>query len=216
MDKKRLLILVIVLAAIVGLLVYLGIGHKSGGTTRINVPGVGTKDVTPTAKLGVRTAEGQPKVDLATYRLKVSGLVGKTLSITFDQLKAMPSVERYVVLPCVEGWSDRGVWKGVKLSDVLARAGVKDTARTVVFKSPGGYSTSLTTADAKAADPILAYGVNGVRLPDEQGYPLRLVVPHKLGYKWIKWVDEIELIKGTYEGYWESRGYSNSGDAGGR
>ena len=216
MDKKRLLILVIVLAAIVGLLVYLGIGHKSGGTTRINVPGVGTKDVTPTAKLGVRTAEGQPKVDLATYRLKVSGLVGKTLSITFDQLKAMPSVERYVVLPCVEGWSDRGVWKGVKLSDVLARAGVKDTARTVVFKSPGGYSTSLTTADAKAADPILAYGVNGGRLPDEQGYPLRLVVPHKLGYKWIKWVDEIELIKGTYEGYWESRGYSNSGDAGGR
>lgn len=216
MDKKRLLILVIVLAAIVGLLVYLGIGHKSGGTTRINVPGVGTKDVTPTAKLGVRTAEGQPKVDLATYRLKVSGLVGKTLSITFDQLKAMPSVERYVVLPCVEGWSDRGVWKGVKLSDVLARAGVKDTARTVVFKSPGGYSTSLTTTDAKAADPILAYGVNGVRLPDEQGYPLRLVVPHKLGYKWIKWVDEIELIKGTYEGYWESRGYSNSGDAGGR
>jgi DMSO/TMAO reductase YedYZ molybdopterin-dependent catalytic subunit len=216
MDKKRFIIAAIVVLVVVGLLIYTGTRPRSGGTTRINVPGVGTKDVTPTAKLGVRTAEGQPKVDLATYRLKVSGLVGSPLSLTFDQVKALPSVERYVVLPCVEGWSDRGVWKGVKLSDVLSRAGVKDSARTVVFKSPGGYTTSLTTADVKAADPVLAYGVNGVRLPDEQGYPLRLVVPHKLGYKWIKWVDEIDLIKGTYEGYWESRGYSNSGDAGGR
>jgi DMSO/TMAO reductase YedYZ molybdopterin-dependent catalytic subunit len=116
----------------------------------------------------------------------------------------------------VEGWSDRGIWKGVKLTDVLSRAGVQGSARTVVFKSPGGYTTSLTTADVKKVDPILAYGVNGVRLPDEQGYPVRLVVPHKLGYKWIKWVTEIDLIKGSYSGYWESQGYSNSGDAGGR
>jgi DMSO/TMAO reductase YedYZ molybdopterin-dependent catalytic subunit len=63
---------------------------------------------------------------------------------------------------------------------------------------------------------MLAYGVNGDRLPDEQGYPLRLVVPNRLGYKWIKWVVEIDLIKGSYQGYWESRGYSNDADATGR
>jgi DMSO/TMAO reductase YedYZ molybdopterin-dependent catalytic subunit len=216
MDKKRLIILVIVLAAIVGLLVYVGTRGKTSGTTKVTVTGVGTKAVTPTAQLHVRTAEGQPKIDLGTYRLKVTGLVGNPLSLTFDEVKALPSVERYVVLPCVEGWSDRGIWKGVKLTDVLSRAGVQGSARTVVFKSPGGYTTSLTTADVKKVDPILAYGVNGVRLPDEQGYPVRLVVPHKLGYKWIKWVTEIDLIKGSYSGYWESQGYSNSGDAGGR
>ena len=201
---------------VVGLLTYAATRGRPAGTTKINVPGVGTKAVTPTAKLHVRTAEGEPKIDLASYRLKVSGLVEIPLSLSFDDVKSMPSVERYVTLPCVEGWSDEGIWKGVRLADVLKKAGVRDSARTVVFKSPGGYTTLLTTADVTATDPVLAYGVNGGRLPDQQGYPLRLVVPHKLGYKWIKWVTEIDLIKGSYEGYWESRGYSNSADATGR
>ena len=217
MDRKRIIVTAVVVVLLLGLLVFTATRVRSSGTTKVSVPGVGTKAVTPTARLQVRTAEGQPKVDLASYRLKVSGLVSSTLSLTFDQVKAMPSVERYVTLPCVEGWSDEGIWKGVRLADVLQKAGVKDSARTVVFKSPGGdYTTSLTTADVKKADPVLAYGVNGGRLPDAQGYPLRLVVPHKLGYKWIKWVTEIDLIKGSYEGYWESRGYYNSADATGR
>ena len=74
----------------------------------------------------------------------------------------------------------------------------------------------MTMADVKAVDPLLAYGVNGDRLPDSQGYPLRLVVPNKLGYKWIKWVVDIKLIQGSYEGYWESREYSNSAELKGR
>ena len=89
-------------------------------------------------------------------------------------------------------------------------------ADNVVFSSPGGYTTSLTIADIEESDPLLAYEVNGEILPKNQGYPVRLVVPDKLGYKWIKWVTGIEVIAGEYKGYWESRGYSNEADARGR
>jgi DMSO/TMAO reductase YedYZ molybdopterin-dependent catalytic subunit len=216
MSKWRYVLAAIVVAAVVAaVFLYVGVRNNSAPTEKITV-GETTYKVTPTAKLGVRTAEGQPAIDLTAYRLKVKGLVKSPLSLSFDDIKAMPAVERFVKLPCVEGWTDRAVWKGPRLSDVLKKAGVKDGANTVVFKSPGGYTTSLTVADVMATDPMLAYGVNGDRLPDEQGYPLRLVVPNRLGYKWIKWVVEIDLIKGSYQGYWESRGYSNDADATGR
>jgi DMSO/TMAO reductase YedYZ molybdopterin-dependent catalytic subunit len=183
---------------------------------QVRLPTGGKVSVTPTDKLHVETAEGQPTIDLSTYRLSVEGLVDNKLSLSFDEIKALPAQERFVKLPCVEGWTDSATWKGPRLADLLERAGVQKKAKTVVFDSPGGYSTSLTLVDVKATDPLLAYDVNGARLPDEQGYPLRLVVPNKLGYKWIKWVVTIKLIEGDYQGYWESRGYSNSADATGR
>jgi DMSO/TMAO reductase YedYZ molybdopterin-dependent catalytic subunit len=216
MDTKRLVIAVAVAVVLLGLaFLYFGVINKTPKET-IELPGGKEATVTPTSKMRVRTAEGQPTIDVDKFHLSVGGLVDKELSLTFAEIQAMPVEERYVRLPCVEGWSEDGVWRGVRLSDVLERAGVSKDARTVVFSSPGGYTTSLTVADVKKTDPILAYGVNGEKLPDGQGYPLRLVVPNKLGYKWIKWVDSIELIKGDYEGYWESRGYSNTADATGR
>jgi DMSO/TMAO reductase YedYZ molybdopterin-dependent catalytic subunit len=70
----------------------------------------------------------------------------------------------------------------------------------------------LTLDDVSEAVPLLAYRVNGDMLPADQGFPLRLVVPGKLGYKWIKWVTDINVLSGQYKGYWESRGYSNQAD----
>lgn len=214
-KATRYLALILLVVLVVGVALFFSLRNRTPKTT-FSLPGGKKVEVTPTDKLRVETAEGQPKIDLSTYRLKVEGLVNNTLSLSFDDLKGLPAEERYVKLPCVEGWTDAGVWKGPRLSTVLQRAGVKKSAQTVVFASPGGYTTSLTLADVKAVDPLLAYGVNGDRLPDSQGYPLRLVVPDKLGYKWIKWVVDIKLIEGSYEGYWESRGYSNSAGAKGR
>ena len=82
-------------------------------------------------------------------------------------------------------------------------------AETVVFSSPGGYTTSLTLAEIEETDPLLCYGVNGEPLTVDHGFPLRLVVPGRYGYKWIKWVVDIEVISGEYEGYWEDYGYPN-------
>lgn len=207
--------MVIAAALVVGAVIYFSLG-TGAPKARVKLPGGKIVEVTPTDKMNVRTAEGQPDIDLRTYRLKVEGLVDKPLVLSFEDVKSLAAEERFVKLPCVEGWTQAGVWKGPRLQTVLDRAGVQKGARTVVFTSPGGYSTSLTLSDVKKNDPLLAYGVNDGRLPDEQGYPLRLVVPNKLGYKWIKWVTGIKLIKGTYEGYWESRGYSNDADATGR
>lgn len=175
-SARKLLIAVLLMVSVLALA---GCGQST--QTKATVPGGGTKVVTPTSQLHVETAEGQPSINISTYRLKVSGLVDHPLSLTFDQIKALPAQERFVKLPCVEGWTDSAVWNGPRLAAVLKQAGVKSGAGTVVFKSPGGYSTSLTVADVTATDPMLAYGVNGTKLPDEQGYPLRLVVPNRLG-----------------------------------
>jgi DMSO/TMAO reductase YedYZ molybdopterin-dependent catalytic subunit len=212
----RYLAAILLVALVVGVILFVSLRTGTAKKTTTTVPGGKKVEVTPTDKLRVETAEGQPSIDLSTYRLSVEGLVDNKLSLSFDEIKALPAQERFVKLPCVEGWTDAATWKGPRLADLLERAGVQKKARTVVFDSPGGYSTSLTLDDVKATDPLLAYDVNGARLPDEQGYPLRLVVPNKLGYKWIKWVVAIKLIEGDYKGYWESRGYSNSADATGR
>ncbi len=173
----------------------------------------GTAEVTPTDEMRVRTAEPDPVIDPDTFILTVSGLVEEPVSYSFDDILSMPAEEKLVDLPCVEGWTESALWKGVRLAPLLERAGMLDGADNVVFSSPGGYTTSLTLADIAETDPLLAYGANGEMLPHEQGFPLRLVVPDRLGYKWIKWVTAIEVISGEYEGYWESRGYSNEADA---
>ncbi|MBU1671679.1 MAG: molybdopterin-dependent oxidoreductase [Actinobacteria bacterium] len=206
---------VVIAVLLTALFVYVGLTMRTPGE-KARLSSGREVTVTPVDKMRVRTAEGQPEVDVEKYRLTVGGLVENELSLSFEDIQAMPVEERYVRLPCVEGWSEDAIWKGVRLSDLLERAGVDEGARTVVFSSPNEYTTSLTVADVEKTDPILAYQVNGERLPDAQGYPLRLVVPNKLGYKWVKWVDSIELISGDYEGYWESRGYSNDADATGR
>lgn len=184
--------------------------------TQLELPEGGTVEVTPSEDMRVRTAESDPVIDPASFTLSVSGMVNNPLSLSFEDITSMQAEERLVDLPCVEGWTETALWKGIRLAPLLERAGVLEGADNVVFLSPGGYTTSLTLADIAQTDPILAYGANGEMLPHEQGFPLRLVVPDRLGYKWIKWVAAIEVISGEYEGYWESRGYSNEADASGR
>jgi DMSO/TMAO reductase YedYZ molybdopterin-dependent catalytic subunit len=208
---KTVLVIVVIAAILTGIVLFVVMGGEPA-KEEVEVAGGQSAEVTPTESMRVRTAEGEPEIDLETYRLNVTGLVEKEISLSFDQLKAMEADERLVELPCVEGWSEEAFWKGPRLSRVLEVSGIRDGVETVVFSSPGGYTTSLTMADIREVDPLLAYEVNGERLPDEQGYPLRMVVPDRLGYKWIKWVDGIELVAGDYEGYWESRGYSNQAE----
>jgi DMSO/TMAO reductase YedYZ molybdopterin-dependent catalytic subunit len=169
-------------------------------------------EVTPLEDMRVRTAEEDPVIDVDTYQLTVTGLVENPITLTFEDILAMDAEERLIDLPCVEGWTETATWKGPRLSVLLDMAGLLEEADNVVFISPGGYTTSLTPEDIEETDPLLAYEANGETLPHEQGYPLRLVVPDRLGYKWIKWVTGIEVISGEYEGFWESRGYPNEAE----
>jgi len=105
------------------------------------------------------------------------------------------------------------LWKGVLLQDIMGKAGIQSGANTVIFHSVDGYTTSLPLETIISGQLILAYGANGLTLPVEMGYPFIFVAENKQGYKWARWVSEIELSDDpSYQGYWEERGYPNSGE----
>lgn len=159
---------------------------------------------------------GPQKVDPKTYRLKIEGLVQKPLSLTYKQILDMPSVKEVVDMPCVEGWSETLLYQGVRLRELLALAGPKPRATWVMFHSAEGYSTGLPLKFLQGDKVLLGYKINGLSLDATRGWPLQLVAPGKLGYKWAKWVVRLELTADPMRGYWEKRGYDNKADAVGR
>jgi len=157
---------------------------------------------------------GPQEVDADSYRLSVSGLVQNQSEYTYDQVIGDHDLYKKVVtLDCVEGWSVKILWEGVLIKDLLNEAELLPNAKVVIFHAYDGYTTSLPIDYIFDNDIIMAYKMNDVVLPAERGFPFQLVAESKWGYKWIKWITEIEVSDDTnYEGYWESRGFSNGGD----
>ncbi len=157
--------------------------------------------------------DGPQNVDIAAYRLKIDGLVEKPLDFQYDELLENTKYTKVVKLNCVEGWSVDILWEGILLKDLLEQVNVDSAANTVIFYAVDGYTTSLPLQDILDKDMILAYKMNGIVLPPERGFPFQLVAEDKLGYKWAKWINRIELSSDEdYLGYWEQRGYSNEAD----
>jgi DMSO/TMAO reductase YedYZ molybdopterin-dependent catalytic subunit len=157
---------------------------------------------------------GAQYIDPVTYRLKVTGLAAQPLSYAYDEvIGKYQGYKKLVALDCVEGWSVKLLWEGLLVKDLLNEAGVLPAASTIIFHSYDGYTTSLPLKYVLDNNILLAYKMNGVTIPPERGFPFQLVAEQKWGYKWIKWVTEIELSDDVnYKGYWEKAGYSN--DAG--
>lgn len=168
--------------------------------------------LTPIEDFNVVSIEGTPEIDMDKYELSIEGLVENPFALRYSDLLSYLSKTKIVMLRCVEGWSGVGEWTGIPLRDILKEAKIQHNARTVVFYSEDGYSTALPVEDSLNNNVMLSYKLNGHALPKEHGYPLRLVIEGKYGYKWIKWITHIKVIKGTYKGYWERQGYSNKAD----
>jgi DMSO/TMAO reductase YedYZ molybdopterin-dependent catalytic subunit len=190
------------------------------------------KGATPLASAEIRQYEGQKlasvndfpensiagpqKVSLDTYRLKINGLVEHPLSLTYEQVLAEHHYSKVVTLYCVEGWDAKVLWEGIRLEDLLTKAGVKSNAVVVIFHAVDGYTSSLPLEFVRTKKLLLAYKLNGLTLPANQGFPFQVVAESKWGYKWVRWVTEIELSADShYRGYWEKHGYSNNGDQAG-
>ena len=158
--------------------------------------------------------KGPQDVDRDSYRLSIKGLVDEPLNLTYEEVVVpRESFEKVVRLNCVEGWAVDILWEGVRLTDLLEQAGARRDVKVIIFRAVDGYSTALPAAYIRDNDILLAYRMNGVELPPERGFPFQLVAEDKWGYKWIKWVEEIEVSNDTsFRGYWETRGYSNDGD----
>ena len=162
--------------------------------------------------------KGTQSIDNESYRLVVTGLVNNEMEYTYDDvINNHQLFEKVVTLHCVEGWDVTILWEGVLVKDLIEEAGVDSRAKVVIFYAYDGYSTSLPLDYVVDNDILMAYKMNDVVLPPERGFPFQLVAESKLGYKWIKWVTEIELSDDVnYRGFWESRGFSNDADLGPR
>jgi len=177
---------------------------------------------------GTPDYNGHAAQSFANWRLKIDGLVERSLSLSVAELKRLPRRTQITKHDCVEGWTAIGMWTGVPVSLLLKAAGLKPNARYAVFhcadnltgepskggeQSPGQYYESIDLRDAFHPQTILAYGFNGKTLDVPHGAPLRLRVERQLGYKQAKYVQRIQIvdsfanIAGGQGGYWEDRGY---------
>jgi DMSO/TMAO reductase YedYZ molybdopterin-dependent catalytic subunit len=157
--------------------------------------------------------KGPQYINVSSYQMTVSGLVEEPKEYTYEEVINRQKYKKVVQLNCVEGWSVNVLWEGVLLRDILDEAKVKPEAKTVIFHAYDGYSTSFPVDYFYENDIIMAYRMNNVTIPPERGYPFQLVAEQKWGYKWIKWITEIELSdKEDYQGFWEQRGYSDTGN----
>jgi DMSO/TMAO reductase YedYZ molybdopterin-dependent catalytic subunit len=144
----------------------------------------------------------------AGWTLKVGGLVRQPLSLGLEDLQRMARTDVRVRHHCVEGWSAVATWHGVALAEIAARAGADPRAPFVEFRSfDAGYWSSWDRESALHPQTILAYAIDGQRLPPGYGAPLRLYAAIKLGYKMVKYLTEVNFMPRETGGYWEDRGY---------
>ncbi|MDR7516834.1 MAG: molybdopterin-dependent oxidoreductase [Armatimonadota bacterium] len=175
-------------------------------------------EITPTGQFYVvsKNPPGlDPVLDARRWSLEVTGLVGRTVKLTYDELRALPAVQQYQTLECISNevggdLISNAAWKGARLRDVLMLAGgPAPTAVKVAFRCADGYTESLPIADALNPTTLLAYEMNGEPLPPRHGFPVRLLVPGLFGMKNPKWITRIEVVNYDFRGYWEASGWSD-------
>ncbi len=149
-----------------------------------------------------------PEVDAEPYRLEIGGLVADRHAWTLPELRRLPQTDQVTRHICVEGWSAIGKWGGVRFSDFLKRVGADLTAKYVGFSCLDDYSTSIDMATALHPQTLLALSYDGRTLPPEYGFPMKLRIPTKLGFKNPKHIAAIFVTNVYPGGYWEDRGYN--------
>jgi DMSO/TMAO reductase YedYZ molybdopterin-dependent catalytic subunit len=149
-----------------------------------------------------------PEVDGEDYKLEVTGLVQSKDTWTLKALNALPQETQITRLICVEGWSEIGKWTGVRLSEFLRRVGADLTAKYVWFRCAEGYHSSIDMPTALHPQTQMTLQFDGKELEPKYGYPMRIRIPTKLGFKNPKHVMEIAVINNYNPGYWENQGYN--------
>lgn len=172
------------------------------------VPEFPTSAIEPEALI-INTYGYTPELDRTTFRLSVDGEVENPLSLDLETIRQMPGKTMTIRHVCVEGWAAIVQWRGVPVRELIQLAQPKPDVRYAYFFSADGYYESWDLASCLHPQTLLAYEKNGAPLPVENGAPLRLASPIKLGYKLSKWVDKITLVSElrSRRGFWEDQGY---------
>jgi DMSO/TMAO reductase YedYZ molybdopterin-dependent catalytic subunit len=149
-----------------------------------------------------------PDVDGDTYKLEIAGLVDNKDPWTLDQLHALPEVSQITRHICVEGWSAIGKWSGTPLKDFLVRVGADLRAKYVYFICAEGYSTSIDMPTALHPQTQMTFKFADQILPRAYGFPMKIRIPTKLGFKNPKYVTSLVVTNDYRGGYWEDQGYN--------
>ncbi|MDH3453277.1 MAG: molybdopterin-dependent oxidoreductase [Gammaproteobacteria bacterium] len=149
-----------------------------------------------------------PQVDVESFRLEVTGMVADKHAWTLGELRALPQTDQVTRHICVEGWSAIGKWGGVTFSNFLARIGADTSAKYVGFKCADDYYTSIDMPTALHPQTQLTLSYDGQTLPPRYGFPMKLRMPTKLGYKNPKHIQAIFVTNTNPGGYWEDQGYN--------
>jgi len=185
-----------------------------GSTTGIASPPSKFGGPTPNADFYLTSFARTPTVDAHKWTLKIHGLVDHLLTLTYDDIKRLPSIKQMLTLECISNPPDgtaisNAEWTGVKLRPLLERAGVQRNAVYAALRGADGYYTGIPVDEMMRDENWMPYLMNGVPLPPDHGYPLRVFIPGKYGMKQPKWLTEIEFVDHKFVGYFEARGWSN-------
>jgi DMSO/TMAO reductase YedYZ molybdopterin-dependent catalytic subunit len=214
MSHVKILLTILVIAELTSLSFFAGCIKQDIQLDGVEVREYQGEKLSSVNDFSENSIKGPQYVNKTTYQLKITGLVKTPKSYTYEEvLNSYQHYKKVVTLDCVEGWSVTILWEGILVSDLIDESEPLSNATVVIFKAIDGYTTSFPLNYIQSNNIILAHRMNNVTIPPERGFPFQLIAESKWGYKWIKWVTEIEVSNNTqYKGYWESRGYSDSGD----
>ena len=190
-------------------------GARMSASGAFRTAGVLSTEVTPNDEFYVVSANIiDPIVNVENWTLEVAGLVEEPITLTYDGLRAMPAVEQYVTLECISNevggdLVSNALWKGVRLSDILEIAVVGPGAQDVSFEAWDGYDESVSLSKAMSGEVMVAYEMNGQPLPNNHGFPARLIIPGFFGLKSVKWLTRIAPVDHDFQGYWQRRGWTD-------
>ena len=172
-----------------------------------------TAPITPNEEFYVTSYRSPPTIRINDWSLLIKGLVGRPLTLTYEQLVAKPAVSQIVTLECVGNtvageFISTAEWEGVSLRSLLEEVGARTGAFDVVFRAADGFSDSISFDRAMAGDVVIAHRMNGVPLPQGHGFPARAIVPGHYGMKSVQWLTEIEILDRDYKGYYQQKGWT--------
>ena len=213
MDRKIIILLVLLILVIV---IFAVVEYQQNQPVKlqgVQVNNYQGQNLTSINSMPKTSIKGTQYVNMSNYTLEVTGLVQNPRNYTYDEVLNHTAYQKVVTINCVEGWDATILWQGVLVSDLLKDVKPLPSGTTVIFTAADNYTTSFPIDYLYNNNILLAYKMNNVTIPPEYGFPFQLVAESKWGYKWIKWVTKIEVTNNTnYTGYWESRGYTNSGN----
>jgi DMSO/TMAO reductase YedYZ molybdopterin-dependent catalytic subunit len=166
-----------------------------------------------TAKWPVLHYGSIPRIDLATWEFRITGLVEEPTWLSWEEFNALPRTTRHNDIHCVTRWTKLdNEWEGVAVLELMKRVTLKSEARAVLVHAEQGFTANLLLDDFLREENLFAFRHNGEPLAPEHGYPLRLVVPHLYFWKSVKWVRGLEFLAEDRPGFWERNGYHMRGD----